>query len=70
MMDKLPAKRPSAVEILQDPYIKRHMEVKSYTPAVTLYISCIQALSHKLTLTLMPTKSNPSEEAKAIAHAL
>lgn len=27
MMDKLPSKRPTAVEILQDPYIKRHMEV-------------------------------------------
>ena len=28
MMDKIPSRRPSAVEILQEPYIKRHMEVK------------------------------------------
>ena len=27
-MDKIPSRRPSAVEILQEPYIKRHMELK------------------------------------------
>ena len=28
MMDKIPSRHPSAVQILQEPYIKRHMEVK------------------------------------------
>ena len=28
MMDKIPSRRPSAIEILQEPYIKRHMEVQ------------------------------------------
>ncbi|XP_019849874.1 PREDICTED: serine/threonine-protein kinase Nek11-like [Amphimedon queenslandica] len=52
MMDKSPARRPSAIEILQDPCVKRHLE------------------SHKLSLSLVPKESNPSEEAKAIAQAL
>lgn len=30
-MDKVPERRPSAIEILQDHYIKQHMEVNSYT---------------------------------------
>ena len=27
-MDKIPSRHPLAVEVLQEPYIKRHMEVK------------------------------------------
>ena len=31
MLDKDPRKRPTAVEILQDHFIKQHMEVKHIT---------------------------------------
>ena len=57
-MDKIPSRRPSAVEILQEPYIKRHMEVKDDSNFVILeqYWYHVKASSDNMYQTLFNTK--------------
>lgn len=54
LMNKNPQLRPSATEILQDPFIKTHL----------------QDLSHKMSIKLTSSKKETAEEAEAIAKAL
>ena len=75
MMNKDPKGRPTAIEVLRDPFIKSHMEVKiarvscGYNQMFQLGL-CPQRLNTKLTQKLDSTRSDQIEAVQAIARAL
>ena len=71
MLEKDPRKRPSAVAILQEPFLRQRMEVSSSSVTSEIFIISLY-LCQSLQATQLTTATLPSskEEAQAIAKAL
>ena len=68
MLEKDPRKRPSAVTILQEPFLQQRMEVRAYNGTVCVFslaqfycafVGCLQSLKDKLASQLAPVPSSP-----------